>query len=266
MTTGTSDRHRRVRTGTRVVTAVVAAVGARRVRRRAAVGFALAVPLVVVLGMLPASANTGTVTVNQDCYTWHARVVLNHDVRPDRSVDVVTTIPGTTGIHGKHYNTTFGQIWAASGPAPATGKVTLNVYLSNGRREFTETRVLHAPVGCVTTTTSRATTTMATTTTEAPTTTTTLGAEGSTVSTSPATVTTSSAAETTTVAAEGETVSPSTGAPSVTTAGETEAAAAANALPRTGGGGGPGPAIGVASLLGGAVMLAVSRARRGRAN
>lgn len=36
-----------------------------------------------------------------------------------------TTIPGTVGITGGHYDTIFGEIWSASGPAPATGSVTL---------------------------------------------------------------------------------------------------------------------------------------------
>jgi hypothetical protein len=265
MAAGTSHLHRRVRPGAGVVMAALGRVTTKRVRRRAALSLALLVPMSVALGMMPASANTGTVTVSQNCQTWHARVVLNHNVRSDRSVDVVTTIPGTHGISGGHYNTSFGQIWSASGPAPTSGTVTLNVYLPNGDREFTETKALHAPEGCVTTTTVAPATTVAPTTTAAPTTTTTIATEGSTVTSSPSSATTSTVTETTTIFAEGLTVTPSTGAPSaVTTARGAAAVAAANALPRTGGGG-PGPAIGLASLLGGVVMLLVSRHRRGRA-
>jgi hypothetical protein len=266
MATGSSDRKRHVRTGTGVVRAVVARVTTRRVTRRGAVLLALLVPLVVALGIMPASANSGTLTLDQNCQTWHARVVLNHDVRPDRMVNVVTTIPGTKGISRGHYNMSFGQIWSASGHAPTSGTVTLNIYYANGRREFTETKALHAPRGCVTTTT-KAPTTKVSPTTAAPATSTSIASLGSTATSSPPTVPPSTVAERTKVSPSGETVSPSTSMPSaVTTAGEAAAveAANANALPLTGGGG-PGPAIGVVSLLGGAVMLLVSRARRGRA-
>jgi len=88
---------------------------------------ALLVPMFVALGIVPASANNGTVAVGQNCRTWHASVQLNHNVKPDRRVDVVTTIPGTTGITGGHYNTSFGEIWSAGGTAPAKGTVTLRI-------------------------------------------------------------------------------------------------------------------------------------------
>ncbi len=266
MTTGSSDRKRHVRTGAGVAGAVVAHATTRRVTRRGAVLLALLVPVVVALGIMPASANSGTLTLGQNCKTWHARVVLNHDVRSDRLVNVVTTIPGTKGIGRRHYDMSFGPIWSASGRAPASGTVTLNIYYPNGRREFTETKALHAPQGCVTTTT-KAPPATAPRSTAAPTTSTSIANLGSTVTSSPPTAPPSTVRERSTVSPSGEIVSPSTSMPSaVTTAGEAAAveAANANALPLTGGGG-PGPAIGVVSLLGGAVMLLVSRARRGRA-
>ena len=69
------------------------------------------------------AANTGSVSASETCSTWSVTVTLNHNVTSDRTVVVVTTIPGTTGIAGNHYNTSFGQIWSASGAAPATGTV-----------------------------------------------------------------------------------------------------------------------------------------------
>jgi hypothetical protein len=236
-------------------------------KRRIAVLCALLVPMFVALGIAPVSANSGTIDLSQDCQTWHASVSLNHDVQPDRSVDVITTIPGTTGITGGHYNTSSGEIWSAGGAAPTSGTVTLNIYFANGQLEFTDSKTLPVPEGCVTTSTTAAPTTTTTaaptttTTTVAPTTTTTIVTEGTTVSTMAPTSTTSTMP--TTVVTEGTiaTTSTTVNAGSTTT-GAAAAVAAANTLPRTGGGGGAGPAIGLMSLLAGAVMVALSRKRR----
>jgi hypothetical protein len=219
-------------------------------KRRIGVLCALLVPMFVALGIAPVSANSGTIAVSQDCQTWHASVSLNHDVQPDRSVDVVTTIPGTTGITGGHYNTSSGEIWTAGGPAPTSGTVTLNIYFANGQLEFTDSKSLPVPEGCVTTST-----------TSAPTTSTTIATEGTTVSSIASTSTTSTMP--TTIVTEGTiaTASTTVNAGSATTGGAA-AVAAANTLPRTGGGGGAGPAIGLMSLLAGAVMVALSRNRR----
>ncbi len=265
MAAGTFHLQGRVRSGMRVVTAGVARATTKQVRRRGALSVALLVPMFVALGMMPASANTGSVSVGQNCQRWHASVALDHNVTPDRTVSVVTTIPGTMGIRGRHYNTSFGPIWSVSGEAPTHGSVTLNVYFPNGRREYTETKALPVPRGCVTTTTRDT----GPATTNAPTTTT-IVTQGSTQTTSPPATTGPTVPESTTVFAEGVTAAPPSSGPSaggpaaVSPSGEVEAAAAANALPRTGGGGGPGPVIGLVSLLGGAVMLLVSRHRRGR--
>jgi len=80
-------------------------------------------------------------------------VSLANNVTPDRFVDVVTTIPGTTGFTGHHYDTTFGQIWEAHGAAPASGKVTLNIFTNNnghpGSLEFTANGSIAPATGCM---------------------------------------------------------------------------------------------------------------------
>lgn len=61
---------------------------------------------------------------------------MTNNVSIDRTVIVTTTIPGTTGIAGNHYNTTGAsgntEILTLSGPAPATGEVVLKINYSNG--------------------------------------------------------------------------------------------------------------------------------------
>src|SRR4051794_32626350 len=258
-----------------------AVVRQKGMKRRIAVLAALLAPMFVALGIAPVSANSGTVSATQNCQTWNASVSLNHDVQPDRSVDVITTIPGTTGFTGHHYNTSYGEIWSASGAAPTTGSVTLNIYFANGQLEFTDSKTLPAPEGCTATTTAVASTstttttstTVASTTTIAPTSTTTttvapptttstIGTQGSTVSTTPATTTSSTAPSGTTIGTEGNTATTSGAvAPATETTAGTATAAAANTLPRTGGGGG-GPMLGLVSLLAGGVLLVLSRRRR----
>jgi hypothetical protein len=207
-------------------------------------------PIFVALGSAPASANSGAVSATQNCQTWHVSVSLNHDVQPDRSVDVLTTIPGTSGISGVHYDTSFGEIWSAGGAAPTSGTVTLNIYYANGQLEFTQSKSLPAPEACVTTTT-----------TAAPTTTTTIVTEGTTAVASTSTSVGSTVPGNTTIVTEGANATTSTSSASVAaTTGGTSAVGAAT-LPRTGSGG-PGPAIGFASLLGGGVMLLLSQRRR----
>ena len=95
------------------------------------------------------AANTGNVAASETCATWSVSVSLNHNVTSDRTVVVVTTIPGTVGIAGNHYNTTFGQIWSASGPAPAAGTVTLKIY-TGSIVEFTTSASIAPAVGCAT--------------------------------------------------------------------------------------------------------------------
>jgi hypothetical protein len=96
-----------------------------------------------------AAANTGNVAASETCSTWSVSVSLNHNVTSDRTVVVVTTIPGTVGIAGNHYNTTFGQIWSASGPAPASGTVTLKIY-TGSIVEFTTSASIAPAGGCAT--------------------------------------------------------------------------------------------------------------------
>ena len=96
-----------------------------------------------------AAANTGNVVASETCSTWSVTVSLNNNVTSDRTVVVVTTIPGTVGITGNHYNTTFGQIWSASGAAPASGTVTLKIY-AGSVLEFTKSATIAPVVGCAT--------------------------------------------------------------------------------------------------------------------
>jgi len=94
-----------------------------------------------------ASAHSGDVTAQQDCRTWSVHVSLNHNTTPDRTVEVVTTIPGTTGITDGHYDTDVGEIWSASGAATVQGSVTLNIYQGDSL-EFTTSASLSTGQSC----------------------------------------------------------------------------------------------------------------------
>jgi hypothetical protein len=98
----------------------------------------------------PAYAHGGTITATEDCVAFHVTVTLHHNVTPDRSVQIVTTIPGTHGFTGHHFNKTFGVIWRASGPAPAIGVVTLNIYRPDHTLEFTTHASVQPAAGCPT--------------------------------------------------------------------------------------------------------------------
>lgn len=106
---------------------------------------AFAIPLTAGL----VSANSGDVKVSQTCQSWSAEVDLAHNVTSDRTVVVTTTIPGTVGIAGGHFNTSFGKIWNASGPGVTSGTVTLTIY--NGANvEFIASGTLPTPADCAT--------------------------------------------------------------------------------------------------------------------
>lgn len=105
-----------------------------------------------------AAAHTGHIGVSEDCNGWQVHVALDHNTTINRTVDVVTDIPGTQGISGGHYTTAAGEIWSASGNAGETGTVTLNIS-TNGHLEFTDTAKVVKVEGCVTTTTEAPTTT-----------------------------------------------------------------------------------------------------------
>jgi hypothetical protein len=89
----------------------------------------------LVLLATPAFAHTGVVTGGQDCTSWHVSVTLNHNVTADRSVEVFTTIPGTVGIAapGNHYDTSFGEVWSASGPGNGHVAGTVQLVIDNGQ-------------------------------------------------------------------------------------------------------------------------------------
>ncbi|MGH2466959.1 MAG: hypothetical protein ACRDGL_04440, partial [Candidatus Limnocylindrales bacterium] len=98
---------------------------------------------------LPVAAHSGDVVATQGCDTWSVTVTLAHDVTTDRSVDVTATIPGTTGIVDGHYDSSFGQIWNQSGPAVASGTVTLTIW-DGHNVEFVTSASLPTPEGCAT--------------------------------------------------------------------------------------------------------------------
>ncbi len=104
-------------------------------------------------GVVTALAHSGTVATSENCSTWTASVTLANNVTSDRFVDVLTTIPGTTGITNGHYDTSKGLIWSATGAAPASGKVTLNIYTNSnnkpGALEFTAAGSLVPATGCM---------------------------------------------------------------------------------------------------------------------
>ncbi len=112
-----------------------------------AIGFAGTVSIAT------AYAHSGSVGASETCSSWSASVTLAHNVTIDRFVDVVTTIPGTSGISGGHYDSSKGLIWNAAGAAPSTGTVTLNIYSGKngvpGAREFTATASIVPAHGCV---------------------------------------------------------------------------------------------------------------------
>lgn len=103
------------------------------------------------------SAHSGSVTVSQTCQSFSTDVYLANNVTSDRTVFVVTTIPGTTGMAGNHYNTTGNSgnllIWDAAGPAVTSGTVTLKIYNGN-TLEFTAFGTLPNPGSCASPTSS----------------------------------------------------------------------------------------------------------------
>jgi len=107
-------------------------------------------PLVALaLTAMPVLGHTGRITVSQDCESFHVSVSLDRNTTADRSVMVETTIPGTTGIGapGKHYDTSYGEIWSASGPAPTSGTVTL-IIDDGTNEEFRTSATLVPAEGC----------------------------------------------------------------------------------------------------------------------
>src|ERR1700676_4558075 len=94
------------------------------------------------VSLVTAYAQRRGVATSETCSTWSASVTLNHNVTTDRWVGVISTIPGAPGFAPKQgYDNSFGLIWSASGTAPQSGKVTLNIFHNNngvpGALEFT---------------------------------------------------------------------------------------------------------------------------------
>jgi hypothetical protein len=111
---------------------------------------ALAAALVaLVAAPLVASAHSGNVVASETCTSFTVVVSLDHNVTADRTVDVTTTIPGTTGFTGHHYDTSFGTILTLHGPAPASGTVTLSIF-NGSQLEFTASGSVHPSEDCPT--------------------------------------------------------------------------------------------------------------------
>ena len=101
-----------------------------------------------------ATANTGSIVASEDCQSFIVHVYLTNNVSIDRTVIVTTTIPGTTGIAGNHYNTTGAsgntEILTLSGPAPAAGEVELKINYSNGTLEYSTKASIKPLENCAT--------------------------------------------------------------------------------------------------------------------
>ena len=172
--------------------------------RAGRVGLVAGVMVAAMIGLAgPAGANTGHVITAQNCQSWSASVTLDSNVTSDHFVEVITTIPGTTGIVDGHYNTIGHSgttlIWSDSGQAPASGTVTLKILNPNRTLDSQSSQSLPDAANCETTTTQSTTTTQpvttttcecSTTTTQPVTTTTHPTCECSTTTTQPVTTTT----------------------------------------------------------------------------
>ena len=180
--------------------------------RAGRVGLVAGVMVAAVIGLAgPAGANTGHVITAQNCQSWSASVTLDSNVTSDHFVEVITTIPGTTGIVDGHYNTIGHSgttlIWSDSGQAPASGTVTLKILNPNRTLDSQSSQSLPDAANCETTTTQSTTTTQpvttttcecSTTTTQPVTTTTHPTCECSTTTTQPVTTTTEASTTTST--------------------------------------------------------------------
>ena len=164
---------------------------------------AFAIPFTAAL----VSAHSGGIVVTQTCQSWSASVSLSYNVTSDRLVVVTTTIPGTIGIAGNHYNTSYGLIWDASGPATSSGTVTLIIY--NGTSvEFTTSASLPTPPSCAVATATHTATATATHTATATATATATGTATATA-THTATATATATATGTATASASESTDPS---------------------------------------------------------
>jgi LPXTG-motif cell wall-anchored protein len=201
------------------------------------VALAVLATATLAVGIGPAGAHRGDVQV--DCYG--GTVTLDHDTTPDRLVEVITTVPGTTGLSG-HFDESYGTIWSATW-FDVPGSVTLNIY-DRGHLEYSETA--EVPINCSSATTTVPATSMTSSTTIPQATTTTVRAAGETVTTA------------TTIPAT--TVSP----PSPTRTNAAAAVQPANAaqLPRTGSHAGVLAVIGLLATAVGALTLRLLARRR----
>ena len=245
---------------------------------RAGIVAALALTAVAVFG-LPAGANTGHVVATQTCYAWSASVTLDNNVKTDFFVEVTTSIPGTTGIVDAHYNTTANtgttQIWEATGPAPASGTVTLTILYPDRTVDSTASASLATPNNCTPSTTAvPAPSTMPPTTTQQTPTSTSTGPTSTTTDTpTPTTLAPNATGQTTTsivvspVSVHATTTTTFNGVSTVATQGSPVSTTIAAqpisvtaTLPRTGSGTVPPAVFGVCCVATGALLALRRRA------
>jgi hypothetical protein len=119
-------------------------------RRLAIIVTVFTVLVALVLAPAAVLGHSGSITASENCETFIVHVFLDNNVAMSQTVTVSTTIPGTTGLENRHYDTTGNsgpvEILTLNGPAPATGTVTLSITPEG----FTTSASIHPAENCQT--------------------------------------------------------------------------------------------------------------------